>query len=202
MLLYSIGQTESDMHLLQPFTIQDTSVKKMFSKDELAETEIPEILEKIIKENNNREFGYEFAIKSLFEQLSVILVRYWKNHSELNRLVGISSVTLERCRSVLPILWDQYQNPPSAAEMAARCYMSYSGFANVFRQLTGYSYLGYVHFIRIIKAKELLLTTKMSVTEIGQAIGFSTSSYFIEQFTKTQKVSPGQYRKQSKKFEI
>lgn len=197
-LLYSIGQTESDMHFLQPLTLQDTNVKKMFGKDELSQTEIPGILNMIINENNNREVGFEFAIKGLFEQLAVILVRYWKTHCEFNRLLGISSVTLERCRGVLPVLWEQYQNPPSATEMAAKCYMSYSGFANVFRQLTGYSYLGYIHFIRIIKAKELLLTTKMSVTEIGQAIGFSTSSYFIEQFTKSQHISPGQYRKQAK----
>lgn len=200
-LLYSIVQTESDMHFLQPFTLQDTNVKKLFSKEELSQTEIPNILERIIEENNTQEFGYEFAIKGLFEQLAVNFVRYWKKHGELNRLLGISSATLERCRGVLPVLWEQYQNPPSAAEMASRYYMSYSGFANVFRQLTGYSYLGYIQFIRIIKAKELLLTTKMSVTEIGQAIGFSTSSYFIEQFTKSQNISPGQYRKQSKMFE-
>lgn len=196
--LYSLGQTETDMLYLQPFTLQNNYAKKLFTKAELEKTEIPSLLNAIIEENRLKKFGYDFSIKGLFERIVLFFMRYWKENTKTIQVNGISSAALEKCRSVLPILWEQYQSPPSAKDMAASCYMSYSGFANVFKQLTGQSYLGYIHFIRIIKAKEMLLTTKLSVTEIGQSIGFSTSSYFIEQFTKTQGITPGQYRKQAK----
>jgi len=56
----------------------------------------------------------------------------------------------------------------------------------------------YVINTRIEHAKTLLLTTGMSVSEIAEEVGYSSSGSLINLFTKRVGKSPGQYRKSHK----
>jgi AraC-like DNA-binding protein len=58
----------------------------------------------------------------------------------------------------------------------------------------------YVNFMRVTKAANMLTTTDESVTDIGLTVGFSTTSYFIEQFKSFKELTPLQYRKNFKEM--
>lgn len=47
--------------------------------------------------------------------------------------------------------------------------------------------------LRIGKARELLKTTDMSLSEISEAVGFNDYFYFIKKFKKETGVTPGKY---------
>lgn len=73
--------------------------------------------------------------------------------------------------------------------------MSSTHFSRVFRQQTGFSPYDYVLSSRLNKAKEYLLKTDMTVTQIAYETGFNSEANFIFCFTKNEGISPGKFRK-------
>jgi two-component system response regulator YesN len=49
--------------------------------------------------------------------------------------------------------------------------------------------------IRIENAKEMLEEKSLSVSEIGEKLGFSSPAYFSDSFKKTTGISPKNYAK-------
>ena len=83
----------------------------------------------------------------------------------------------------------------SLQEMADALFVNGSYLLRVFRNYTGTTPLCYHHLVRCSKAKELLLHTDQSITEIGEAVGFVSSSHFSHVFGKTEGCTPKEYRK-------
>ncbi|MCR8660103.1 bifunctional transcriptional activator/DNA repair enzyme AdaA [Paenibacillus endoradicis] len=65
----------------------------------------------------------------------------------------------------------------------------------VFKQQLGISPNGYIQQQRMKEAAQLLVTTKLSVTAIGEQVGMENATYFNTLFTKIMGISPLQYRK-------
>lgn len=75
--------------------------------------------------------------------------------------------------------------------------MSVNAYARLFKEQTGYSPRKYLVRMRVEKACNLLHHSELSIEQIASACGFSDRYYFTRTFTKTMKVSPGAYKKQS-----
>ena len=63
------------------------------------------------------------------------------------------------------------------------------------KALTGLSTSIFVRGIRLQRAKELLASTDLNITQVAFAIGFSDSSYFSRIFSKSFKISPKDFRR-------
>lgn len=68
-------------------------------------------------------------------------------------------------------------------------------FIRVFKKATGYSPYEYIIKYRINKAKVLLKTTGMTVDSIAGAVGFKSTSSFIQTFRKLEDMTPLKYRR-------
>ena len=82
----------------------------------------------------------------------------------------------------------------SLSEMADRIGISVYYMSHVFKKSTSMTIVGYRISRRIEKAKELLVSTPLSITEIAFSCGFSSQGYFSERFTKACGISPTVYR--------
>ena len=71
--------------------------------------------------------------------------------------------------------------------------------ARLFKKKIGLTVMEYILKTRIAMAKELLCEAKMSVTEISEACGFSSISFFSRTFKKEVEKTPLQYKKQNVK---
>lgn len=71
---------------------------------------------------------------------------------------------------------------------------SYLG--KIFAEKTGMSFHTYLDNVRIEKAKELLLGSKLQVYRIAKQIGYGNVDYFHIKFKKSTGLSPAAYRKQ------
>ena len=60
---------------------------------------------------------------------------------------------------------------------------------------TGKTLKDYILYYRIKVAKRLLASTSLTVTEISEECGFSAPSYFSEIFTRSEGISPREYRR-------
>ena len=83
----------------------------------------------------------------------------------------------------------------AVADVAAAVNMSASHFSKVFKEATGASPYAYLLSLRVEKAKDLLLNTTRSVSEISVRTGFHSDANFISCFKKETGLSPLQFRK-------
>jgi AraC-like DNA-binding protein len=91
-------------------------------------------------------------------------------------------------------MWDRYDEPLSLEEMADMAVFSRFYFSRVFRSITGTSPGRFLTAIRLYKAKNLLLETTMSVTDISYQVGYNSPGTFSSRFTRSVGISPARYR--------
>lgn len=105
-----------------------------------------------------------------------------------------SYVAVERSISTM---WSRYSEPLSLAEMAETATFSKFYFSRVFRSVTGTSPGRFLTAIRLYRAKQLLLRTPLSVTDIAYKVGYNSLGTFTSRFTRSVCFSPARYRSSS-----
>ncbi len=93
------------------------------------------------------------------------------------------------------LMREEYSRSISVSECASLCRMSESGFTHRFSERVGVSPYKFLTDIRMEKARDLLLHTRLSVSEIAPLCGYSDPLYFSRIFKKENGVSPRAFRK-------
>lgn len=94
-------------------------------------------------------------------------------------------------------MWNRYNEPLSLAELADTAILSKFYFARVFKELTGVSPGRFLMTIRLAQAKQLLLETSFSVTDVSCMVGYNSLGTFTSRFTQNVGVPPARYRAMS-----
>ena len=82
----------------------------------------------------------------------------------------------------------------SLKKMASALYVNGSYLLRTFKLHTGITPLVYHHCVRCDKAKQLLTQTNLSISQIGETVGFISSSHFSHIFRQMEGCSPSEYR--------
>ncbi|MFZ4893623.1 helix-turn-helix domain-containing protein [Plantibacter sp. Mn2098] len=101
-------------------------------------------------------------------------------------------------RQALAYLQERIGTRTSVAELASLAGLSPSHFAALFTQATGHGVLAYQNSLKMSRARDLLDTTGLAVSDVARAIGYTDALYFSRQFHKHHGASPTAYRKQAK----
>lgn len=80
------------------------------------------------------------------------------------------------------------------SEIADELFLSKSYLQKIYKTYFGKSIIEEMIQFRIDRAKELLLNTDMTVTEIARECGYSSYNYFARQFKTIEDISPSDYR--------
>jgi AraC-like DNA-binding protein len=80
-------------------------------------------------------------------------------------------------------------------QFAADNNIGYSYFRRMFKNFTGISPRQYFLQLKIMRARELLLTTDQSIKEISFQLGFDSIYYFSRFFKQKTGMSPSEFRK-------
>nr|WP_235927133.1 AraC family transcriptional regulator [Gloeocapsopsis dulcis] len=105
---------------------------------------------------------------------------------------------LDRIHQAQKILLQRLNNPPSLIDLARQVGLNDYALKRGFQQVFGKTVFGYLHDYRLEQAQQLLATSEMKVTEVADAIGFDSRSYFAAAFRKKFGVSPKAYQMQCK----
>jgi AraC-like DNA-binding protein len=139
--------------------------------------------------------GSDLTVDKLTEVLLVQLLR-----ADFGRSSDIGIVAALRDKRLARALTSIHQNPgrqwtiESAAEEAS---MSRSGFARKFKEVLETSFFDYLTRLRMRDARELLVTTNLSVPMIGEKVGYQSDLSFVKAFKKLQHETPRSYRLRS-----
>lgn len=81
-------------------------------------------------------------------------------------------------------------------QVAEELGVSYSNFRKLFKEFTGLSPASYQQELRLMRAKELLSTTEMSIKEIAYQLNFESPDYFSAKFKLKTGRKPSELRNQ------
>ncbi|MDP9759123.1 MULTISPECIES: helix-turn-helix domain-containing protein [Agrobacterium] len=93
------------------------------------------------------------------------------------------------------ILLNNLKGDISILDVAKACNLSRGYFIHAFRETTGMTPYRWLQNERISRACELLRTSKLSLSEVATACGFTDQSHFTRAFASALGTSPGAWRR-------
>ena len=88
-------------------------------------------------------------------------------------------------------------NPLPPEEIASRLGLGYSWFRRMFKEYTGVSPAQYQLQQKLLKAKELLTSSSMNISEIAYSLKFENAGQFSTFFKKKEGVTPSEFRERA-----
>ena len=85
--------------------------------------------------------------------------------------------------------------PLSVAELAEKLHLSHNGLIWKFKKELNTTPVNYIAICRIKRAKQLLLDSDMTISQIAEKCGYANSYYFSSAFKKREGISPSNFRK-------
>ena len=144
-----------------------------------------QITDYILKPVNYEEFG------SCIDNLKISMYENKKSSeqdSEKNDERVISSITR--------YMQEHLSEEISLSVLADVFHLNSQYISQLFKNEIGVGFLAYLTNIRIEKAKKLLLSTALSVTEISSSAGYGDYRVFTKVFKKAEGVTPSQFRRE------
>lgn len=153
-------------------------------------TQFISLYKTIIRYAKEEQSGYQQAISgavlSMLGELYFCYLNEWERPLE----------QLEKINQARSLMKEHIDHPLPVEKIAEQLNVSYSWFRSNFKKQTGVSPAQYQINLRLIRAKELLSLTQMSISEIAYKLNFESVSHFSTFFTKREKQSPSAYREQ------
>jgi YesN/AraC family two-component response regulator len=81
------------------------------------------------------------------------------------------------------------------AQLCREMALSHAHLYKKFKSLSNITLSDYMKSLRLYKARELLMTTSLNVTQVTFAAGFKNLSHFSREFTREFRKSPSEFRK-------
>ena len=130
-------------------------------------------------------------------RLQSLLLQVWETlYLRLVYTGSSEAPALPSLRSMLEYIHQSYAEKILLKDIAKAGFVSENTCIALFNRHLGVSPTSYLNKYRLEKAAQLLVTTKLSVTDVALATGFASSSYFIKLFHQAYQIPPSEYRRQ------
>ena len=105
-----------------------------------------------------------------------------------------SDLSSQPAAKIIEYVRENYRYQLKNSELARRFGYHPNHLNRVVKEHTGMTLKSYIISCRIAAAKEQLATTDDPITTISENLGFSSPSYFAEIFSRSESMSPREYR--------
>ena len=164
--------------------------------DETVKLGLPEIVDHCLSESAERVYGYDQAVLSWMNLISVAITRFW-----LSRGLKIPNrdVQPEPIYNLSGYILKNLKDGLRVEDLADWCGLSYPWFAKKFREIYGISCKDYIEQIRVSLVEQYLMFTDLDLAEISEITGYADCSHMIKNFKRVMDITPGQYRQRKNK---
>lgn len=97
-------------------------------------------------------------------------------------------------RAALEYVDRSLEKPFTMRDVASSVHLNPSYFSVLFKEEIGMTFSEYVTRRRLQRAKEMLLRTRLTVTEIAERVGYQSAKHFTKMFRQYEGASPGDFR--------
>lgn len=169
--------------------------KKLFIVDKStirfkASEEIVNIFITMFNEYENKSIGYIDVLRS---KLILLLIFTLRQANKINTALpqGLSS----NFDDVISYIIKNYHHKITLKELSDIAFVSSEHLSREFKRKIGKNITDFIMDLRIAKAKELLINTSKSVSEISNIVGYNSVKHFSKVFAKLTDVAPSVYRR-------
>ena len=151
---------------------------------------VRELVESMEAEFRGRGPGWQLAIKTALNELMLTILRRLPRCER-----RLPSRQVDKVRTILEYTALNYCGELSLEACAARAGFNPTYLSRYFHQHMGMTFQEYVKQLRIDRARWLLKSADLPITEVANACGFNNIKTFNKLFKKECGVSPSQFRK-------
>ncbi|MDH6303779.1 AraC-like DNA-binding protein [Parabacteroides sp. PF5-5] len=145
----------------------------------------------ILKLASLEKAGYQQMISSIV--LHILGSVYYKKRN----ISFTNAYVVDKINEARILMKEQTEHPLSPEEIASRLGLGYSWFRRMFKEYTGVSPAQYQLQQKLLRAKELLTTTSLNISEIAYALKFENASQFSTFFKKKEGLTPSKFRERA-----
>ncbi|TVY08674.1 helix-turn-helix domain-containing protein [Paenibacillus cremeus] len=152
----------------------------------------------LIELYNNPTLTAPLRIKSLLLEMvsDYMEASLEQEHQRGQELRLATASEAAKINTVLQYMEEHLQEQMTVEELARLVHFHPNYFMQYFKTMLGLSPIAYINRKRMDKAKELLTSSTLSVTDIAERVGMELY-YFSRLFKKQTSLSPSEYRKYS-----
>ena len=136
-------------------------------------------------------FGADQLIKIGLEAFLIGLVR----NAQAGDAAEDSLSAVGSIQAVHQYLQENFRTRITLANLCFLFGINKTALCQGFKEIYGTTILNYINDLRIAEAKNFLVQGDRSITEISEALGFSSVHYFCRLFKKSTQLSPTEYAK-------
>lgn len=149
------------------------------------DTEYRRLMDEIINDQQEKPFRKIIVQNRMMMLIEYFFSRLYKKMASVKNLLKISNTEIGKLMKAESLLVNDFSKPPpTIPELARKATMSETKFKTFFKKVYGQSPYNYYQINRMNRARQLLLSKKYSVKEVGRKLGFSNLSNFTIAFKK------------------
>lgn len=142
-----------------------------------------------------QDFGYEIELREALTKIWLLLFEQARAQMENKEEYDKNN---DKIKEMMIYIHEHYDRKISVEELAASAFLSERECFRVFRSCLHMTPMEYMKNYRLQMACQMLTRGQASVTEIGQACGLGSSSYFGKVFREYAHCTPLEYRRRSR----
>lgn len=187
----NLSTLKNDLKYLEEFLKQSIISGFVFKKNDPDYAELLDDIICISDDSQIKDISHDYYITANIYRIIALL------HKKQFLPIAENSINLDLINRILPIfkyIENNFNEPLTLDVLAGVLNLNKDYFCRLFKKATSTTAIDYLNFVRICKAEELF-KTEMNITEISNAVGFSSLVYFNRIFKKYKQSTPTSYRK-------
>jgi len=186
-----LWENPENMELMALFSSRNQNFSNMLPAKDL---DLRNKICDIKHELSDKSIGYKIECKNrLFCALVYILRSY--DYFDIDENYTKYRATTEKMKKAMNYINENLEEKITLEKIASIACMTPTYFSAVFKKLNGISPWEYIIIKRVEKAISLIKTTEMTMLDISENCGFSSSSNFYKAFSKVTGKKPTDYIK-------
>ena len=156
---------------------------------------IQSLLHQIYRETSLKNKGYLFRSKLLLGNIAADIRNQIDGGDGGEMRFPANNNTQKLINRVIIHLQENYMTDISLKDLGNLVNLHPRYLCTLFHQVNGKTINDFLRYIRLEKAKRLLLYTSLDITEIAIQVGFNSSQYFSRVFKDNEGLDPRTFRK-------
>ena len=185
--LQEINILPSDVYI-KIFQNRPDNFPYVFKFNKYTSSQIRDILDNLMNNYNESIFSKEYE-KLLINQLMILIFR--SNDFFYNWVNTDFEKTIFEIQEYIN---KNYKDDINLKLIEELFFINKYEVSRHFKRITGYNFKTYLILVRISIAKDLLVDSDLSISEITNKIGYSSETLFIRMFKKYESITPTCYR--------
>lgn len=156
---------------------------------------IESIMEKMLREQKQPGHGTKGYVRMLLGELLLMIYRHVQQSDGKSRTTEHPTTLHRKVSDIVKYINEHFREPMSLKGLSGNFHISPYYLCRIYKEVTGFGVIEYVNSLRVQEAQKLLKSSRLSVTDITEKVGFDSSTHFGRIFKSVCGMSPLQYRK-------